>query len=413
MVSKLVPEGWIEIRLGQYLKEIKERNGSHGRLPVLSVTNTQGFVLSEEYFERKVYSKNLDNYKIVRKGQFAYNPSRLNVGSLARLKNYDAGLLSPMYVIFETLSDIDADFLSHWLKTGWVKNLIKVSTQGTVRDSVNYSALAAFPIALPSLPEQRKIAAILSSVDDAIEKTKTVIEQTKVVKKGLMQELLTRGIPGRHKKFKKTPIGEIPEEWEVVRLGDVLREPIKNGYSPNCNDEITGYWVLSLSSVSFDGFKPRALKPAPANNEMVLNFILEYGDIVVSRSNTKERVGLAGVYIGNPKNCSYPDLLMRVRVIDKIVSPFWLEKWLLSSKGRAYFERTARGTSGSMVKINKAILESLALALPPKDEQEQILSILQSLDSRATKDNEILSTLELNKSALMQVLLTGEVRVKV
>ena len=65
----------------------------------------------------------------------------------------------------------------------------------------------------PPLPEQRKIAAILSSVDDAIEKTQAVIDQVQVVKKGLMQELLTRGIPGRHTRFKKTEIGEIPEEW--------------------------------------------------------------------------------------------------------------------------------------------------------------------------------------------------------
>ena len=72
-----------------------------------------------------------------------------------------------------------------------------------------------------NLPEQRKIAAILSSVDDAIEKTQAVIDQVQVVKRGLLQELLTRGMPGRHMRFKQTEIGEIPEEWEVVQLSDV------------------------------------------------------------------------------------------------------------------------------------------------------------------------------------------------
>ena len=78
-----------------------------------------------------------------------------------------------------------------------------------------------FRLALPPHREQRKIAAILSSVDDAIEKTQAVIDQVQVVKRGLMQELLTRGLPGRHTRFKQTEIGEIPEEWEIVRLGDV------------------------------------------------------------------------------------------------------------------------------------------------------------------------------------------------
>ena len=68
---------------------------------------------------------------------------------------------------------------------------------------------------MPPLPEQRKIAAILSSVDDAIEKTQAVIDQVQVVKRGLMQELLTRGLPGRHTRFKQTEIGEVPEEWDL------------------------------------------------------------------------------------------------------------------------------------------------------------------------------------------------------
>ena len=89
-----------------------------------------------------------------------------------------------------------------------------------------YKTIPRVPILLPPLPEQRKIAAILSSVDEVIEKTEAVIEQLQVVKKAMMQELLTRGLPGRHTRFKQTEIGEIPEEWEV-NGGDLaeLRRP--------------------------------------------------------------------------------------------------------------------------------------------------------------------------------------------
>ena len=87
--------------------------------------------------------------------------------------------------------------------------------------TLNKAKLRALQLVLPPGDEQRKIAAILSSVDDAIEKTQEVIDQVQVVKRGLMQELLTRGLPGRHTRFKQTEIGEIPAEWKVVQLSDL------------------------------------------------------------------------------------------------------------------------------------------------------------------------------------------------
>ena len=94
-------------------------------------------------------------------------------------------------------------------------------TQGTVnrRGGISFKTLSELLLHHPLLAEQRKIAAILSSVDDAIEKTQAVIDQVQVVKRGLMQELLTRGLPGRHTRFKQTEIGEIPEDcWRSWSL---------------------------------------------------------------------------------------------------------------------------------------------------------------------------------------------------
>ena len=86
---------------------------------------------------------------------------------------------------------------------------------------VSKRAVQSFRIAVPPLSEQRKIAAILSSVDDAIEKTQAVMDQMQVVKRGLVQELLTRGLPGQHARFKQTEIGEVPADWEVVELSQL------------------------------------------------------------------------------------------------------------------------------------------------------------------------------------------------
>jgi hypothetical protein len=128
------------------------------------------------------------------------------------------------------------------------------------------AGMEAWPVVLPSVPEQKKIAAILSSVDQAIEATQAMIEQLQVVKKAMMAELFTRGLPGRHTRFKRTEIGEVPEEWRVSSLGQLLREPIRNGYSRVCPTSPTGRWILHLGAVTFDGFNPRAVKPAPLDD---------------------------------------------------------------------------------------------------------------------------------------------------
>ena len=92
---------WKKVKLKELIKEVNERNKDEKVKTVLSVTNSRGFVSQEEYFEGTVHSANISNYKIVRKNQFAYNPSRVNVGSIDILKDYEYGVLSPMYVVFE------------------------------------------------------------------------------------------------------------------------------------------------------------------------------------------------------------------------------------------------------------------------------------------------------------------------
>ena len=119
---------------------------------------------------------------------------------------------------------IDRGFLKHLFLSPLMSSELVARATGTTRSHQRVRApdVLAIPVGLPPLPEQRKIAAILSSVDDAIEKIQAVIDQVQVVKRGLMQELLTRGLPGRHTRFKQTEIGKIPETWEVSRIGELV-----------------------------------------------------------------------------------------------------------------------------------------------------------------------------------------------
>ena len=180
---------WKEIKLGNFLEEKSERNTKNIDL-ILSVTNKFGFVTQVEYFDKSVASDNTANYKIVRKGNFAYNPSRINVGSIALLESYEIGILSPMYVVFECLKNLDNRFLKFWFQShSFMGNLFKYLA-GSVRESLNFNDMKTISIKLPNLKEQQKIAEVLTACDDEINLLNLKLENLKKQKQGLMQKLL-------------------------------------------------------------------------------------------------------------------------------------------------------------------------------------------------------------------------------
>lgn len=175
-----------------FTTEVSVRNKGQKIARVLSVTNHSGFVLPENQFARSVASSNLSNYKIVSRGQFAYNPSRINVGSIARLDGWNEGVLSPMYAVFSIdESEVNSDFFLHWLSSHEAKQRIKKSAQGSVRETVSFPALGSIPFPIPDLSEQKEIAETLNLAQREIELLKKLAEKQKQQKRGLMQKLLT------------------------------------------------------------------------------------------------------------------------------------------------------------------------------------------------------------------------------
>jgi len=185
--------GKIEFRLiGQFLNEVSERNKDSKVPNVLSVTNSRGFINQSDQFDRSVASEDASNYKIVRKGQFAYNPSRVNVGSLDLLRNFEIGILSPMYVVFETnKAHLLPEYFYFQLKSQWFYGHIPMFVQGSVRDSLSFDGLCSMKFFVPSLEEQTAIAQVLQAADKEISLLKAKAEKLREQKKGLMQQLLT------------------------------------------------------------------------------------------------------------------------------------------------------------------------------------------------------------------------------
>ena len=178
--------------IGKYIKEISNRNSNLQVKKVLSVTNSKGFINQFEQFGRELASSDVSNYKIVSKGQFAYNPSRVNVGSIDLLQDSEMGILSPMYIVFETKEDyLLSKFLYYHLKSNSFLVRIPTYVQGSVRDTLSFKALSEMEFFIPNIEKQKKITKILDTAHQELKLYEQKLQLLQAQKKTLMQKLLT------------------------------------------------------------------------------------------------------------------------------------------------------------------------------------------------------------------------------
>ncbi|MFD5071851.1 restriction endonuclease subunit S [Streptomyces sp. NPDC058369] len=169
---------------------------------------------------------------------------------------------------------------------------------------------------------------------------------------------------------------ELPAGWVWARLGDLLREPLRNGHSARSTKEAGGVRTLSLSAVTQDDFSDRNTKITVADPDRVSDLWLEAGDILIQRSNTPELVGTSAIYRGPDGWAIFPDLLIRVR-LDPRVDSQYVALFLRSPRARIHFKSRAKGLAGSMPKIDQAAISGLGIPLPPLAEQHRIVEALE------------------------------------
>ena len=195
----------MKVRLGNYITECSLRNKSSEDIPVYSVTNTQGFC--RDYFGKEVASKDKSTYKIVPKGCFAYNPSRINVGSVDWQRNEERVIVSPLYNVFSVSEQLDQQYLYYFLKSDVALHLIRAAATGSVRDNLKFNMLCDFQINLPSLNEQKEIVYCL-------DKIKTIIEHRQQQLKKLDELVKARFV-------EMFGDEQNPYKWEVVTVEEV------------------------------------------------------------------------------------------------------------------------------------------------------------------------------------------------
>ena len=368
-----IPKEWEVVRLGEifsleYGKGLTEKERENGEYPVYGSNGVVGY--------HSQYIVKGPGIIVGRKG---------TIGAIT-WSNRNFWPIDTTYYILLKKPETDLKWLFYKLSSLKLAKLnMATGTPGLNRDLVY-----KLQIPLPPLPEQQKIAEILSTVDAAIEKVDEAIAKTERIKKGLMQELLTKGLPVAsatqtgigHKEFKNTEIGRIPKEWEVVRLGEVFSLEYGKGLTEK-ERENGEYPVYGSNGVV--GYHSQYIVKGPG--------------IIVGRKGTIGAITWSDRNFW-PIDTTYYILLKKHKTVLK-----WLF-YKLSSLKLAKLNM-ATGTPG----LNRDLVYKLKLPLPPLPEQKKIAEILSTVDKRLVLLRNKKERLGRVKKGLMNDLLTGKKRV--
>jgi type I restriction enzyme S subunit len=400
-----IPRDWKVVRLRDVLlllrngltaKQNKEGNG----YPVTRIET-----ISEEKIDPsklgymfEVPEKDMEEYRLI-EGDilFSHINSLEHIGKTAIYEGVPDFLLHGMNLLLlrPDKNKIYPKFLLYLLRLFRGRKVFWAMSKKAVNQaSINQTELGNLQIFLPLMKEQQKIASILSTVDEAIQKTNEIIAKTERLKKGLMQELLTKGIG--HKEFKDTEIGRIPKEWEVVKLGDVVT--YRKGVKPK---------------VVFDQREPNTLPYLTADDVRAGIFTKWAKESDKTIKVNKDDVILIwdGFYCGDAfmgLEGILSSTMIKIEPMSNLNGRFLF--YIL----KTHFKELNTKISGMYLKhVNKSVFENLKLPLPPPQEQQKIVEILSTIDKKLDIEKNQKVKLKNIKQGLMDLLLTGKVRVKV
>lgn len=229
------------------------------------------------------------------------------------------------------------------------------TSAGSLSPRTSWTALQDFEFPLPPLDEQKRIAEILWAADEAVSTYQEALNHIHIAAQIRLEHTLNT------------------LNCSELSLPDVLSGSPESGCSAPPSSDETGHWVLSLAALSANGYVRGNLKPVSKTKKMI-GATLSKGDLLISRSNTVELVGFAGIFDEDRTDVSFPDTMMRLPVNTQKALPDYLELVLLSNRGRRHMMKTASGTSSSMKKINRKTLAEFRFPVPDLDTQKRIVS---------------------------------------
>lgn len=321
-------------------------------------------------------------------------------------------------IIFKTTED--AEYYFHFFSL--LKSELERRASGTTFLEISGTEFSDINLPVPPENERNKINEVLDILNVQILESEAIIDKLQQVKQGLLHDLLTRGVDENGalrpsyqdapELYKPSELGWIPKDWEITDLDDAL-SCIDAGKSPSCPNEpaSSGAWgVLKVSAVHPNGFKENENKVVESKYLQNPAYEVKNGDLLITRANTPELVGLPCLVETSRNRLMLSDKTLRLSIKDGINKAFIFftlyQPWV-----RKQIEVLATGTSMSMKNISQKSLRSLRIKLPKESEQNEIYLRVKQISDSLRFESDQLNKLKLQKSGLMDDLLTGKKRV--
>ena len=381
----------METRLGNYIHEYSVRNKLDEDIPVYSVTNSQGFC--KDYFGKEVASKNKTTYKIVPKGYFAYNPSRINVGSVDWQRNEERVIVSPLYNVFYVDSEINHQYLFYFLKSNFALQNIKAVATGSVRDNLKFEMLKEFQIKLLPLEEQNEIVEKLDLITKIIEEYKAELYKYDELIKARFIEMF--GDPYTN-----------PLKWEKLKIKDAVTVEPQNGLYKPQSDYVTdrsGIPILRIDGF-YDGIVTdfASLKRLKCSETEKQKYLLLEDDIVINRVNSIEYLGKCAHIKGLLEDTVYESNMMRMHFDPETYNSAYICKLLCSQFIYDQIVNHAK-KAVNQASINQKDVLDFNIYQPPIDLQNQFADFIQQVDkSREAVKKSLEKTQQLYDSLMQE-----------
>ena len=359
-------------RLGEYISEYSVRNKDNEDIQVYSVTNTNGFCT--EYFDKDVASKDQTNYKIVPKGYFAYNPSRINVGSIDCQSVEDRVIVSPLYVVFKADERVDNNYLLHYLKSDIGKTYINELASGSVRANLKFSILQEISFPMIPIEEQKEKMAVITKIDESIACCDSIIEKLDLAVKSRFIEMFGDPVENE-KKLEVVPLSELAE-IKIGPFGSLLhKEDYVEGGHPLVNPThiVDGKVVID-----------EQLTVSETKYEELKAYWLKKDDVVMGR---RGEMGRCAVVTENGLLCGTGSLYIRSY---GEVSADYIQKTISHPSFKMRIEDMAVGQT--MQNLNVPIVSGFQIPKPTKEQQAKYYKIVDQIDKSLRKESKVVQT---------------------
>ena len=389
---------WSEINLGEVTYPASEKNREGKKYPIYSINNVEGFLPQSDQFEG-VDSHNrgydISLYKVINRNTFAYNPARINIGSLGYSGELHDIIISSLYVCFKTTEDIDDLFLLYFLKTVSFNKSVKKMVEEGIRSYLFYENFAKIKIQFPSITEQQKIADCLSSLDEIITAHSQKLDAFKAHKKGLMQQLF----PAEDETIPKLRFPKFKDKagWNEKIIGEIAQ--VTTGGTPDSTND--KYWNGDIPWMNSGDLNKKRIYSV--SNRITLLGLKESSTRLIPPQCVL--IGLAGQ--GKTRGTAainYIELCTNQSVAS--IHPnndAFNSEFLYQTMDSMYEQlRTLSTGEGGRGGLNLQIIKSIEIRLPSLQEQQKIAECLSSLDELITAQKEKVESLKLFKKGLMQ-----------